>query len=164
MLREAIAALDRSGLTVKGVLQEPVFEEGTRVGETIVRMGTEERVLIARVASAASRPSEALFCGRVFDLDTFRRARHWLEDDAAGAEVVVIDDVSKLEVSGSGHFDAVGDAMARSKVVVLSIRGDQLFAALERFALAEPVAVLDDDTSQDVAVFARAVALAAGRA
>ena len=115
---------------------------------------------------ALDRPGQTAFCSFLFRDDAFSTARDWLERDARTSDVVVIDEVSKLEASGKGHHDTIRHALALNDVVVvLCIRADQLFYVVERFDLEDDaVAVMeipaDDET---VASFVSDVAASAVR-
>lgn len=151
------------GLRVAGFVQASLHADGHRVGSEVVRLGggTGERVALARSGASARGPNEEAFCSMVFDADAFARCRAWLRVDAEQADVIVLDEIGKLEVAGRGHYAAVVDALARPCPVVLSVRGDQLFAALERFALEEPFA--SRDPSEAIAAFVDGVAAKAHR-
>ena len=137
------------------------MEDGERVGHRRVRIGRGEELVVARPGAAARGPHEETFCSFVFDNDAFGAARRWIEEDAAGAGVLLIDEVSKLEIAGKGHHDAVAWALGADRLVVLAVRADQLFGVMERFALDEPVASFDAAEQDGIEVFADAVAVAA---
>jgi len=156
-------ALTARGISVRGIIQEEIQdqEEDACVGYRVRRLGTEERLLLARRGATAREPSEEPFCSFVFDRRVFSLATRWVEQDAPGAEVVIIDEVSKLEAAGGGHHDAVLRALAGPPFVVLSVRAEELFSVMERFALDEPTAVLDAADPTALASFVDAIATAA---
>ena len=114
---------------------------------------------LARRATDA-RPGEETFCSFAFDLTAFARARSWIEGDVEGCDVIVIDEVSRLEAAGRGHADAIVDALASGRLVVLSVRADQAFDVLSRFALEEPAAALELARSPSLDVFVPALVAA----
>jgi len=151
------AQLASRGVVVGGVVQDATEDDGART-YLARHVGGSESVVVARKGAPpkGARP-DALreFCSFVFDTDAFAQARAWIRDDSRTADVVVVDEVSKLEVSHGGHHDAILDARAGTAIVLLVVRGDQLFSVVERFALDdEPVATLD---TVDDAAFARFV-------
>lgn len=156
----AVAALERRGLRVGGVVQEAVLRDDERHGYETRHVATGERVHLGRRGTAAAgvRPEAVReFCSFFFDDDAFTLARGWIEADCAVRDVVVVDEVSKLEVAGAGHHDAIRSALGSPALVVLSVRADQLFAVVERFGLDEAVTTLDAPDAAAVAAFADAV-------
>ena len=154
-LAERVAAeLAARGLRVAGVVQDPVEEDGERRGYVARRIGASETVVVARKGAAEAGSNEATVCSFVFDASAFERAREWIRQSSREADVVVIDEVSKLEVARGGHHDAIREALRGNAIVVLVVRGDQLFSVVERFALGEPAATLE---SADEGAFAQFV-------
>jgi len=146
------AELGARGLRVGGVVQDPIEEDGERRAYVARRLGGPETVVVAREGAAAPGATEAAVCSYVFDAGAFERAREWIRQGSREADVVVIDEVSKLEVARGGHHDAIREALGGHAVVVLVVRGDQLFSVVERFDLGEPCATLE---SADEGAFAR---------
>lgn len=145
-VRAAVEALRARGVALGGFVQDPIDEGDARVAYEVRRLTTGERVRMARPQGAAPAAREEEFCSMVFDGDAFDRARAWLEADAAAATVLVVDEVSKLEAAGRGHARAIERALASDKVIaLLCVRADQLFAVVERFGLADPIATLTPD-------------------
>jgi nucleoside-triphosphatase THEP1 len=152
--------LSSRGISVRGVVQEEIEEEQVPVGHDVRRVGTDDRMLLARRGATPREPSEEAFCSFVFDRRAFDAARGWIEQDAATAQVLIVDEVSKLEAAGGGHHDAIVHALAGTPLVVLSVRSEELFAVMERFALDEPVAMLDTADAPAFAAFVDSVATA----
>ena len=125
-------ALKASGLRAGGFRQRPT-EAG---GHDLVRVAREEVAPLSRPGTAAGAHEET-FCSYLFDMRAFARARTWLEEDAAGADILFIDEVGKVEAAGKGHHDVLVRALTLGprKLVVLSVRADQLFALVERLGL-----------------------------
>lgn len=152
------AALGARGIAVAGFAQEAIEVDGERQGYRLRRLGNDDERVVARRSSTPRGPHEEAFCSFVFDNAAFDGARAWLEADAPAADVLLLDEVSKLEIAGKGHHDAVVAALGSGKLVVLSVQAAQLFGVLERFALGEPVASLE--TGEDEDAFVEAVASA----
>jgi len=147
LARRVAAALSARGVAVDGVVQEAERQDGETVAFRACRLGrSADRILLAGhgKAPAGTRDESAFpFCGYVFDVEAFARAGEWIREAAHAARVVVVDEVSKLEVARGGHHDAIRDAFAAGALVVLVVRADQLFAVVERFELGDAVAILD---------------------
>jgi nucleoside-triphosphatase THEP1 len=151
---DALAARD---VPVAGFVQEAIDDEEGRAGYLLRRLGGDEARTVARRDSAARRPAEEAFCSFVFDADAFAAARGWLAE-AAAARVLIIDEVSKLEIAGRGHHDAIAEALGGDRLVLLAVRADQLFGVMERFGLDEPVAALETADPDGFEAFVASVA------
>lgn len=142
-----VEGLAARGAVVGGVIQEALHDEGERVAYRAVRVGAPgDAVLLARRGAAPEGArAEALcaFCSFTFDEDAFAEAGAWVRKAARECDVVVVDEVSKLEASGGGHHDAIREALTGRALVLLVVRADQLFAVVERFGLGDAVASLE---------------------
>ena len=157
------AALRSRGLDVRGFVQQP-GEDGA---QDLVRLGADERVSFA-LRGATERPGLEPFCGFAFATAAFDRAREWVESAVGHCDVLVLDEVSKLEVAGRGHHDALRLALSAASpagaLVVACVRADQLGAMLERFSPGEPLLALEAPfTAEMVDAFADAVCHACRR-
>jgi nucleoside-triphosphatase THEP1 len=161
--RRVAERLAELGVGVAGFFQQAVEEDGVRVGYRLRRFGREDALHVAWLGSATRRPEEELFCAHVFDNGAFATARRWLSEDAPSARVLVLDEVSKLEVAAKGHHDAVVAALGTDRLVVLAVRAEQLFYVVERFGLDDPVATLDVGDGADEEPFIQEIARAARR-
>ncbi|MBI5531068.1 MAG: DUF2478 domain-containing protein [Deltaproteobacteria bacterium] len=142
---EIVAQLREHGLRVEGFVQVGWTDELERKGHDLMRLGSGDKIHLSRPGST-EKPGEEAFCSFVFHQAAFGVARDWTMQDAVGADVVVVDEVSKLESAGKGHHDAIAWALERAdiKVVMTCVRGDQLFYVMEKFKLEEePFAMLE---------------------
>lgn len=160
-----VDALRAGGLAVGGVLQDAVVEDGERVGYRARRVGHPDvSVSLARRGGApdGARPeARREFCSLIFDDDAFAVAGAWVRESARRDDVVVVDEVSKLEAARGGHHDAIRDALAGRALVVLVVREDQLFDVVERLSLDDAVATLGAGDDGALPAFVAAVARAA---
>ena len=160
-----VSELASRGIRVGGVIQDALHEEGERVGFRARRVGSsEEGILLARrgVPPPGATPESAReFCSYVFDNEAFAEAGSWVRQAARESDVVVVDEVSKLEVARGGHHDAICDALRDGALVILVVRADQLFAVVERFELDDAVASLDTADKSELESFVAAVAKSA---
>lgn len=155
-VRRIVDELGARGLRVAGFVQQRL-PDAPRSYE-LVRLGADDRAPVARRGTTPG-PEEEPFCNCVFRPDGFTAARAWLDADLPDGDVVVLDEISRLEATGGGHAAAVEAALARAPVVVLSVRADRLAALMERFGLPEPIATVEAD--DDVPALVAAVAEAA---
>lgn len=158
---EIVGELARAGLRVRGFLQRTDVDPAGRQGFELVRLAGGDRLALAR-EGLPERPGTESFCSFTFQTDAFARARAWIEADAPGAEVLVVDEASKLEAAGRGHAGAIEVALAAPALALLCVRADQLHNVMERFALDEPLAQLEVPCDLDArAAFVAAVTAAA---
>lgn len=157
--------LTARGVSVDGVLQAAVHQDGERVGFQARRVGASgDEVALARrgVAPEGTPPERAHeFCSYVFDDDAFVQARRWVEQAANAADVVIVDEVSKLEVARGGHYAGIKSALGARAVVLLVVRADQLFAVVERFELEDAIATLETADEGALSSFVDAITRAA---
>lgn len=158
--REVAGALAARGLSVAGMVQRTLEDEG---GRKTVEADRLRRPGTVRLASPAVGADAS--CSLAFEPSGFAEAARWLGEDAPGADVLVLDGVGKLELSGSGHRTALQSALGAGPVAILAIRDDQLTYVLEALAIEEePVAAFTDGEGSDaLEAFVAGVAEAARR-
>jgi nucleoside-triphosphatase THEP1 len=100
-----------------------------------------QAIALARPQGRSDESAPSSVCSLVFSRDALATGLAWLREDAAWADVLVIDEVSKLEVAGDGHCDALRWALTLppDTLLLLSVRADQLVYAVETFDLAERI-------------------------
>jgi nucleoside-triphosphatase THEP1 len=150
------------GVRVGGFLQKGVEDELGRKSYDLHRLSTGEVLPLARPTTGKDVDGQTTHCSFAFVDDAFDTARGWLAEERGKCPILVIDEVSKIEVSGQGHYEAVRQALSGDDetVVVLCIRADQLFYVVEKFDLEDDaVAVLEvPGEPEDVQVFVDALA------
>jgi nucleoside-triphosphatase THEP1 len=146
-LWQLTSELNARGCSVGGVIQEAVEQDGERLGFRACRVSGDGSVLLSRKGSAPQSSANPLnwqnFCSFSFDNEAFEVAHHWISQEAQELSIVVIDEVSKLEVAQGGYFHAIQQAFQLPTIVVLGVRSEQLFAVMDRFHLEEPIAAWD---------------------
>ena len=166
-LLEVIARLRARGVTVGGVVQEPIAAldgQGGREGYMARSLLDDARIPLARRTRASDGGVSAhLVCSLAFEADALAQVRAWIDRDRAARSVVVIDEVSKLEVNRGGHHDAIVYALCGPALPLLSVRADQLFAVMERFGLEAPVAAMEGEAESDLARFVEELVVALER-
>lgn len=159
LVLELARALQAQGLRVGGFAQPERRDERGEKGYELVRLSTGERAALARGGTTA-KPGEEAVCDFAFDPSSFDLARRWIEADA-GADVLILDGVGKLEAAGRGHAASLRRALELSPParVVVAARPSQLFYLVERYGLEEPLASLGLPAEEaDRAAFALALA------
>lgn len=159
-IRRLIDRLTAVGVTVAGFFQEGVYEDSERIGFRVLRVAHRDSAVLARRGASARSQTEEAFCSITFDNAAFSDAFKWLQDDQAGARILLLDEISKFEVAGKGHYSSVLWALASKSLVILSIRADQLFYVVDKLQLTDPIATLDLAESGELDDFVSSVTAA----
>jgi len=113
--------LREQGVTVAGILAPGLLHEGRRTGFDIVDLATGERAPLAREQHEGGA-SHVRWSRFAFSAEGLALGNRALAVNAAGAELVVVDEVGPLELAGSGWAPAL-DALADSPAgLVLVVR------------------------------------------
>ncbi|HQK20168.1 MAG TPA: nucleoside-triphosphatase, partial [Polyangiaceae bacterium] len=159
---QVVHLLKRHGICVGGFFQQATEDELGRRSYDLHRLSTGEVLALARPTTGQELPGHTTYCSFSFVDAAFVQARQWVEQELGSHPVIVIDEVSKVEVSGQGHHDAIRCALGASDdtVVVLCIRADQLFYVVEKFELEdEAIGLLQLPASdEDIVAFVTAIA------
>ena len=133
---EVLGRLKGDGIRIAGFVQRKSRNERGEKRYHLERLSTGERAILAVDGVAAKGPSEEFFCSMAFHNDAFDAANRWVKEDAAGADLLLLDGISKLEVSGKGHCATLEKALRlRKPVILICVRASQLSYVIERFAL-----------------------------
>lgn len=132
-----IELLRAHGVAVGGFFQDRREDDAGFKHYDLIRIKTGERVTVASQQKRTSNQEDLTACAIRFDRPVFAIAKAWLEADAESASVLFVGDLSKEEVAGIGHYPAARFALDLDddKIVVLSVRTDQLFDIVHRFEL-----------------------------
>jgi len=130
------------GIGVGGYYQRTTTDDLERRGYDLVSVRDAKRTLPLARPGGQESPGTSAICSFSFYRDSFAAALGWLQHDAAACRALVIDEVSKLEVRGEGHAQALRWALTLGddKLLLLSVRGDQLFYVVDAFDLGSQVA------------------------
>lgn len=139
-VREIEAALAARGVRVGGFTQRTLRPAAGASTIEISRIGGGPTGTLARSSAGAEAAGDPASCAFVFDPAVVEEARRWVIEDAAAADVVILDGLGTLELGGGGHRAAVAHAFASAHVAILSVRHDQLVYVLEALGLGEPLA------------------------
>ncbi len=117
-LLRIIQLLEHEGIKVGGVVTEPIVEKGRRTGFRIVDWLTKEEEVFAH-ESVKSRVRSGRYGVNVHALeDLGTRA---LAEARADADVVVIDEVGKMEVDSDTFTQAIVETLDSSKSIVMTL-------------------------------------------
>ena len=147
---DVAALLAARGLRVGGFAQAPCGAPHAGAGYRLLRLDVPEAIVLARPGAASPEAAASIHCSYVFDATAWLAARRWLREAAPDADVLVIDEVGKLEGRGRGHDPALAEALGAGPLVLLSVRAEQLLAVMERHGLDAPVAALEAATGAGI--------------
>ncbi len=157
-----VELLQRRGVRVGGFFQKATEDELGRRSYDLHRLVTGEVLALARPTTGQELPGHTTYCSFSFVDEAFIKACRWVEQDLGSCPVIIIDEVSKVEVSGQGHHDAIRCALAAGDdtVVVLCVRADQLFYVVEKIELEDDAAGLLEvpASEEDILAFVEAIA------
>ena len=159
-----VELLERRGVRVGGFFQKATEDELGRRSYDLHRLSTGEVLPLARPTTGQEVPGHTTYCSFSFVDAAFKEACRWVEQDLGACPVIVIDEVSKVEVAGQGHHDSIRCALGASDdtVVVLCVRADQLFYVVEKLELEDDAAGLLEVPSSEEEILAFVEAIAPG--
>lgn len=143
IVAEVVAALRRRA-AVAGFVQRR-RQEGDGAVIDLVRLARPEAVVLGRPRVQVPTPDG---CSFAFDAGAFALGHLWLAQDAPAATVLVLDEISRLELLGKGHHAALAWALAqaapKSPAVLFTARADRLSDVVTCYAPpGEPAAWLE---------------------
>ena len=159
VVQHVVRALAARAVTVGSVTKQTCRMDCVQ-GYRALRIGGDatDSVLLGGPPELLPGADAMPFCSIVFERGAFERAAAWIRRAAREADVVVIDEVSKLEVARGGYHDAICDALRGPALVLLGVRAEQLFHVMERFELGEALASLDAEDAAGIDDFAEQLA------
>lgn len=136
---ELTRALRRCGIGVGGFVQIKRRDDQDRLHYDLQHLASSRRTTLADEAVAVAPDEAVAFCSLQFHPSAFVLGQRWLEKDLPRSRVLILGDISKVEVGGDGHAESVHLALAQPDevIVVLLIRADQLFYIVEKLELDE---------------------------
>ncbi len=134
--------LAHRGIAVGGYFQQSTTDDLERRGYDLVRVGDRTQTVPLARPGGTEQAGTSAVCTFSFSQESFAAGLGWLQQDAPACRVLVLDEISKLEVRGEGHAQALRWALGLGEetLLLLSVRGDQLFYVMEAFALEAHVA------------------------
>ncbi|HPA80629.1 MAG TPA: nucleoside-triphosphatase [Thermoanaerobaculales bacterium] len=134
--------LSRRGIDVGGYFQRTTTDDLDRRGYDLVRFRDHTQTLPLARPGGVDKPGTSTVCSFSFSQEAFAAGIEWLKQDAPSSQVLVIDELGKLEARGEGHAQALRWALGLGddKVLLQSVRGDMLFYVVENYGLEGRVA------------------------
>jgi nucleoside-triphosphatase THEP1 len=132
LLTEVVSRLRQRGLRVGGITQPALYEDGQRQGYRLRDAATGEEHPLARRRSDRA-PGEL---GYDFDGAAWTWAQRRLREarSARDLDVLVVDELGRLEARGEGHLPALAERLDDERVGIwlLGVRADCATAIAER--------------------------------
>ncbi|UCE46134.1 MAG: NTPase [Methanobacteriota archaeon] len=139
-LVKVIEMLEEEGLVVGGMITEPIIENGKRAGFYVMDWRTKKKAVFAHV-DTESKFYVGKYGVNLESLDTV--GVEALVDASANADVIVIDEVGKMEVESSRFVNAVKAAMEASKPMILTLHKKSRNPLLQDIRRRDDVRILE---------------------
>lgn len=117
-LIKVIEMLEQDGMIVGGMITEPVIENNKRVGFYVMNWMSKERDIFAHI-NFESKIVIGRYGVNITALENVGVKA--LEQASEEAEVIVIDEVGKMEVESEKFVDAVKNALEIDKPLILTL-------------------------------------------
>ena len=139
-LRKVVEMLEMEGIKVGGMITDGIIENGAKVGFMVQDLLTKEEGVLARL----DMQSEVKFLDYGVDMDSLNNigvaAIMRSIDDA---EVIVIDEVGKLEVESKHFIEAVKEALEADKPLLLTLHKKSRNPLLQDIRRRDDVRILE---------------------
>lgn len=131
-------ALKKQGKTVGGVISRGFWNKGAREGYEIVNPATGvSRLLCAKTKPAGVEAEDIMpFCSYFFLRSAFAQGNRWI-DEGLTSEILFIDEVGTIELSGGGWN--VKSALTAAASAVLGVREDAVPKLASTWGITCPV-------------------------
>jgi nucleoside-triphosphatase len=139
-LMKVIEMLEADGLAVGGMITEPIVERNRREGFYVMDWATKERRVFAHT-EIGSKVTVGRFGVDITVLDEIgvQALRHATEH----ADVIVIDEVGKMEVESDAFIAAVKDALEADKPILLTLHKKSRNPLLQDIRRRDDVRILE---------------------
>ncbi|HDD60393.1 MAG: nucleotide kinase [Thermoplasmata archaeon] len=139
-LKKIIEMLRKEGITVGGMLTEPIVEGGRLVGHYIISIQTGEKGVLAK----EGLKSRKRIMGMGIDLETLENIGVTSISDAIdNCDVVVVDEVGKFEVESQSFVRVVRRALESDKVMILTLHKKSRNSLLQDIRRRDDVRILE---------------------
>lgn len=110
---ELVAELKREGLRVGGFVQPVIYQDDRRVGYELLELESGLRSTFARRRSSRA-PCEL---GFDFDPGGWTRASLLIREGRRSCDVLVVDEMGRLEATGGGHMVALLEPLSQERAL-----------------------------------------------
>ena len=139
-LKKVIEMLEGEGHSVGGMVTEPMMRRNRRIGFFVVDWITKEKKIFAHTGINSKTN-----VGRYgVDLKTLEDVGvNALKSATSGADIIIIDEVGKMEVESGIFIDAVKDALESDKPLILTLHKKSRNPLLQDIRRRDDVRILE---------------------
>ena len=139
-IQKIVETLNNQNISTGGILSPRIIENGATTGYDILDIGTNERVAFLRKTGKEKSPQ----LGRYSILsEGLKKGHDVLKNSQNNHQVVVIDEVGRLELNNGGWAENIRDLLSSSKShLIISVRDRFLEEAIDKWSL-QDYTVLD---------------------
>lgn len=139
-LRRVIEMLEQDNKVIGGMLTEPIIENNDRIGFKIIDWMTKEEDILAHI----DIDSKVVVGKYGVDIDILEKVGvPAIENAAEEAELIIIDEVGKMEVESIRFIDAVRLALETDKPLILTLHKKSRNPLLQDIRRRDDVRILE---------------------
>ncbi len=139
-LIKVIEMLEQEGKTVGGMVTEPIFKNGRRIGFWVMDWRTKVRkVLASQDIDSSVRVGRYGVDVQALDEVGVRAVRSATEQ----SDIIVVDEVGKMEMESSAFVEAIKDALDSDKPVILTLHKKSRNPLLQDIRRRDDVRILE---------------------
>lgn len=137
-IKNTIELLRQNSISASGILSPRLMEENQTIGYDIFDIANKTTTPFLRTKGDASQARIGKYFINPEGFNAGQEALH-----KQGADIIVIDEIGKLELTGEGWSNSLKEVLASGyKSILIAVRKEVLYEIIEVFNLA-PVEILD---------------------
>lgn len=140
-LHRLLAQAVQAGRSVGGITAEAIYAQGCKTGYDVVDVNTGERRALVKSSGYGERGIEGAAAGsreqrvgRFYLLDSGLKFARAVLQAALGYELVCLDEIGPLEMSGGGHLPALKMLLAEYTGTLIVVAREAVAPELSRMA------------------------------
>lgn len=147
-IKSIIDMLDEEEISIGGMLTEPIMEDNRRVGFQVMDWQTREKAVFAHL----DLDSDIRVKGYGVDLDSLNEVGvKAIRDGANNEEVILIDEIGKMQVKSDEFYDTVKKALEVDKPLILTFEKKSRNPLLQEIRRRDDVRMLElTDVNKDL--------------
>ncbi len=139
-LRRVVDMLEKEGIKVGGMITEAIEEKGQKVGFMVQDLLTKKQAVLAHI----NMTSEVRFMEYGIDINVLDSIGvEAIRNSVTMADVIVIDEVGKLEVESDEFVKAVKEALDADKPLILTLHKKSRNPLLQDIRRRDDVRILE---------------------
>lgn len=139
-LTRVIEMLEKEGKTVGGMITQPVIENGKRTGFYVMNWLTKEKEIFAHI-----KFNSKIVIGRYgVNIEVLDRVGvKALEDGGDKAEIIVIDEIGKMEIESEKFIEAVKNVLDLEKTIIMTLHKKSRNSLLQEIRRRDDIRILE---------------------